>query len=64
MDSNGDGRISRTEAAGDTTLTRGFAGADRDGDGYLSNQEFQNRSRSDSGSMKRPADSNSQTPRQ
>jgi hypothetical protein len=64
MDSDGDGRISRSEAAADTTLTRGFSGADSNGDGYLSNSEYRNRSRSNSDSMKQPSGSSTETPRQ
>jgi hypothetical protein len=38
LDTDRDGRISRTEASSDTTID--FATADANGDGYLSNAEF------------------------
>jgi hypothetical protein len=52
MDSNGDGRISRSEAAADTALTRGFSSADSDGDGFISNSEYRDRSRFNSESVR------------
>jgi hypothetical protein len=48
MDTNGDGRISRTEASSDRNLGRGFSQADRNGDGYLDNGEYSTRSQSGS----------------
>ena len=56
MDSDGDGRISRTEAAGDETMTGGFARADSNGDGYVDNQEY-SRSRSSSSDTTTPQSS-------
>jgi hypothetical protein len=66
MDTNSDGRISRSEAASNRSLTRGFSSADSDGDGYISNTEYQSRSGSDSGSMNPQSspDSGTTPPRQ
>ena len=41
LDTNRDGRISQTEAAGDTKLV--FATADKNGDGYLDSSEYSQR---------------------
>lgn len=43
LDKNADSQISKTEAAGDKTLSDSFASADTNGDGYLSKSEFQAR---------------------
>jgi Ca2+-binding EF-hand superfamily protein len=42
IDEDGDGRISRTEAASssDDALGRGFSQADSNGDGYVDNDEY------------------------
>ena len=40
LDKNNDGYISRTEAAGNTTLTKKFKEADKNGDGKLSRTEY------------------------
>jgi hypothetical protein len=48
MDSDGDGRISRSEASSDGKLGRGFSQADKNGDGYLDNSEYMGRSQSGS----------------
>ena len=41
LDSNGDGRLSVTEANASPKLNRAFATADRDRDDYISEREFQ-----------------------
>jgi Ca2+-binding EF-hand superfamily protein len=46
LDKNGDAQISKTEAAGDKSLSDSFAKADTNGDGYLSKSEFMARSKS------------------
>jgi EF hand len=45
LDSNKDGRISMPEASADPKLVEGFSSADKNGDGYLDNSEFDNRTR-------------------
>jgi hypothetical protein len=40
LDSNKDGRISMPEASADAKLVEEFASADKNGDGYLDNSEF------------------------
>jgi len=40
LDTNGDGRISRSEASGDDSLSGNFAKADRNGDGYIDASEY------------------------
>jgi hypothetical protein len=40
LDKNADSQISKTEAAGDKWLSDSFAGADSNGDGYLSKAEY------------------------
>lgn len=40
LDSDGDGRISKAEAAVNETLGRTFAIADRDGDGFVDTLEY------------------------
>jgi Ca2+-binding EF-hand superfamily protein len=42
LDSNRDGRISMPEASADPKLVEGFSTADKNGDGYLDNSEFDN----------------------
>ena len=41
LDTNKDGRISMPEASGDPRLVEAFSTADKNGDGYLDNAEFQ-----------------------
>ena len=41
LDLDGDGRLTESEAAADSTLAADFARADRNGDGQLSQIEFQ-----------------------
>lgn len=43
LDSNKDGRISMPEATADPKLVETFSVADKNGDGYLDNSEFDNR---------------------
>lgn len=40
LDSNKDGRISMPEASADPKLVESFSTADKNGDGYLDNNEF------------------------
>ncbi|HEX7054651.1 MAG TPA: hypothetical protein VF211_12060 [Burkholderiales bacterium] len=40
LDKNADGKLSRSEAAGNPTLAKRFKDADRDGDGNLSRTEY------------------------
>lgn len=40
MDTDADGRISMDEARSDVRVADGFAEADKDGDGFLSAEEF------------------------
>ncbi len=40
LDRNGDGRISRSEAGFDRSLSQTFAELDTDGDGFVSAEEF------------------------
>lgn len=40
LDTNKDGRISMPEATADPRLVETFATADKNGDGYLDNEEF------------------------
>jgi len=42
LDANKDGRISMPEASVDPDLVESFSVADKNGDGYLDNSEFQN----------------------
>jgi hypothetical protein len=48
LDSNKDGRISMPEASADPKLVESFSTADKNGDGYLDNSEFDGRARSQS----------------
>ena len=41
LDSNKDGRISMPEASADPKLVEGFSSADKNGDGYLDNSEYE-----------------------
>lgn len=43
LDSNKDGRISMPEASADRALVEHFSSTDRNGDGYLDNDEFAKR---------------------
>jgi Ca2+-binding EF-hand superfamily protein len=43
LDANKDGRISMPEASADPKLVESFSVADKNGDGYLDNAEFDNR---------------------
>jgi hypothetical protein len=43
LDSNKDGRISMPEASADPKLVESFSTADKNGDGYLDNAEYDNR---------------------
>jgi Ca2+-binding EF-hand superfamily protein len=43
LDANKDGRISMPEASADPRLVESFSSADKNGDGYLDNSEFDNR---------------------
>lgn len=43
LDANKDGRISMPEAAADPQLVESFSTADQNGDGYLDNAEFDER---------------------
>jgi hypothetical protein len=43
LDSNKDGRISMPEASADPKLVEGFSLADKNGDGYLDNAEYDKR---------------------
>jgi hypothetical protein len=45
LDANKDGRISMPEASADPQLVETFSTADKNGDGYLDNAEFDNRPR-------------------
>ena len=40
LDANADGRVSSTEASKDSQLNEGFRSADSNGDGYVSEAEF------------------------
>ena len=42
LDANKDGRISMPEASADPKLVESFSAADKNGDGYLDNAEFDN----------------------
>ena len=42
LDANKDGRISMPEASADPKLVESFSTADKNGDGYLDNEEFDN----------------------
>ena len=42
LDANKDGRISMPEASADPRLVEAFSTADKNGDGYLDNAEFDN----------------------
>ena len=42
LDANKDGRISMPEASADPKLVESFSTADKNGDGYLDNAEFDN----------------------
>jgi len=41
LDANKDGRISMPEASADPKLVEGFSTADKNGDGYLDNSEYE-----------------------
>ncbi len=43
LDANKDGRISMPEASADPRLVESFSTADKNGDGYLDNSEFDSR---------------------
>lgn len=43
LDANKDGRISMPEASADPKLVESFSSADKNGDGYLDNSEYDNR---------------------
>lgn len=43
LDANKDGRISMPEASADPKLVESFSSTDKNGDGYLDNSEFDNR---------------------
>ena len=45
LDANRDGRISMPEASVDPKLAESFSTADKNGDGYLDNEEFDNRTK-------------------
>jgi len=45
LDSNKDGRISMPEASADPALVESFSKADKNGDGYLDNAEFDSRTK-------------------
>ena len=45
LDSNKDGRISMPEASADPMLVETFSTADKNGDGYLDNDEFDSRTK-------------------
>jgi EF hand domain-containing protein len=42
LDANKDGRVSLPEASADSALVEVFSAADKDGDGYLTQAEFEN----------------------
>jgi hypothetical protein len=46
LDTNKDGRISMPEATADPNLVETFSTADKNGDGYLDNAEFDDRTES------------------
>lgn len=46
LDANKDGRISMPEASADPKLVESFSSADKNGDGYLDNAEYDNRTES------------------
>ena len=50
MDTDGDGRIARAEASADRSFGGNFSTADTNGDGYLSADEYNNRSSNSSSS--------------
>ena len=45
LDTNRDGRISMPEASVDPKLVEAFSTTDRNGDGYLDNEEFDSRTK-------------------
>jgi hypothetical protein len=45
LDSNKDGRISMPEASADPKLVESFSTADKNGDGYLDNSEYDSRTK-------------------
>ena len=45
LDANKDGRISMPEASADPKLVENFSAADKNGDGYLDNAEFDERAK-------------------
>jgi Ca2+-binding EF-hand superfamily protein len=45
LDSNKDGRISMPEASADPKLVESFSTADKNGDGYLDNSEYDRRAK-------------------
>jgi len=57
LDTNGDQRISRTEAAGDSRIV--FASVDKNGDGFIDGTEFAHRGMSDDSSMPNTAEPSS-----
>jgi hypothetical protein len=62
LDSNRDGRISQSEAAGDSKLV--FSTADKNGDGYLDSSEYAHRSMSNDSMPNSDPASDSTVPRQ
>lgn len=51
LDADSDGRVSAIEAANNTQVAAQFTTADKDGDGYLSRDEFQSMGQGQSGSQ-------------
>ncbi|MFO7276903.1 MAG: EF-hand domain-containing protein [Pseudomonadota bacterium] len=49
LDADNDGRVSAIEAANNTQVAAQFTTADKDGDGYLSREEFQSMGQAQSG---------------
>ena len=46
LDANKDGRVSMPEASADPKLVESFSSADKNGDGYLDNAEYDDRTES------------------